>query len=226
MHLASSARARGSVVPCADHAGTKAFRLQPLSPEAKRQVLAGARWGSTACIKRQGLPKSLRARSPAGNGCIGGFCQEPSYPSASPGRLMRRTTRWAYSSRPMRSSNSRRRLDSIPITRPASPSHRKMAAVTVSRQMSKSASAGGALVSANRAFDISLTSPIRPAVPDRQTDDDLPPAEIARRMERGIRRFLNTPPQPHGKNPKTPPTPKAKERPPSKGRVHKGKTGR
>jgi hypothetical protein len=48
--------------------------------------------------------------------------------------------------------------------------------------------------------------------------------EIARRMERGIRRFLNTPPQPHGKNPKTPPTPKPEERPASKGRVHKGKT--
>ena len=26
----------------------------------------------------------------------------------------------------------------------------------------------------------------------------------AERMERGIRRFLNTPPQPHGKNPTTP----------------------
>jgi hypothetical protein len=45
MHLASSARARGSVVPCADYAWTKAFRLQPLSPEAKRQVLAGGAMG-------------------------------------------------------------------------------------------------------------------------------------------------------------------------------------
>jgi hypothetical protein len=55
--------------------------------------------------------------------------------------------------------------------------------------------------------------------PDDQLSDD----EIARRMERGIRRFLNTPPQPHGRNPKSPPS-KPKERPASKGRVHKGKT--
>jgi hypothetical protein len=47
--------------------------------------------------------------------------------------------------------------------------------------------------------------------------------EVARRMERGIRRFLNTPPQPRGKNPKDPPPPKPKERSASKGRVHKGK---
>ena len=46
---------------------------------------------------------------------------------------------------------------------------------------------------------------------------------IARRMERGIWRFLNPPPQPHGKNPRSPPL-KRKERPASKGRVHKGKT--
>jgi len=32
--------------------------------------------------------------------------------------------------------------------------------------------------------------------------------------------------RPHGKNPKSPPAPKPKERPASKGRVHKGKTGR
>jgi hypothetical protein len=48
--------------------------------------------------------------------------------------------------------------------------------------------------------------------------------ETSRRMERGIRRFLNTPPQPRGKNPKSPPSHKPKERPASKGRVHKGKT--
>jgi hypothetical protein len=35
-------------------------------------------------------------------------------------------------------------------------------------------------------------------------DDQLSEDEIARRMERGIRRFLKTPPQPHGKNPKSP----------------------
>jgi hypothetical protein len=56
--------------------------------------------------------------------------------------------------------------------------------------------------------------------------DDLPQEEIARRMERGLRRALNTPPQPHGKNPNSPPAPKAKERPASKGRVHKGKDAR
>jgi hypothetical protein len=57
----------------------------------------------------------------------------------------------------------------------------------------------------------------------KDTGDQYSPEETARRMERGIRRFLNTPPQPHGKNPKSPP-PKAKERPASKGRVHKGKS--
>jgi hypothetical protein len=31
--------------------------------------------------------------------------------------------------------------------------------------------------------------------------DQLPDDEIARQMERGIRRALSTPPQPHGKNP-------------------------
>jgi hypothetical protein len=56
-----------------------------------------------------------------------------------------------------------------------------------------------------------------------QDDDQLPDDEIARRMEGSIRRFLKTPPQPHGKNPTAPP-PKRKERPVSKGRVHKGRT--
>src|ERR1700731_4897496 len=46
---------------------------------------------------------------------------------------------------------------------------------------------------------------------------------IALQIQRGLRRALSTPPQPHGKNPTTPPIPKSKERPPSKGRVHKGK---
>lgn len=48
------------------------------------------------------------------------------------------------------------------------------------------------------------------------TDDE------AARAERGIRRLLNTPPQPHGKNPATPPQ-KRKARQPSKGRVRKAK---
>ena len=41
---------------------------------------------------------------------------------------------------------------------------------------------------------------------------------MAERFQRGLRNLLNTPHKPI--------TPKAKERPASKGRVHKGKTGR
>jgi hypothetical protein len=41
--------------------------------------------------------------------------------------------------------------------------------------------------------------------------EELPPEEIARRMERGLRRALSTPPQPHGKNPRTPAKPKVKK---------------
>jgi hypothetical protein len=59
---------------------------------------------------------------------------------------------------------------------------------------------------------------------DKADGDELGPQEIARRTERGLRKALNTPPRPHGKNPKSPPSPKRKERPVSKGRVHKGKT--
>jgi hypothetical protein len=55
-------------------------------------------------------------------------------------------------------------------------------------------------------------------------DEELAPPEIARRMERALRRAFSMPPQPHGKNPKSPPVPKPKERPASKGHVHKGKT--
>jgi hypothetical protein len=62
-----------------------------------------------------------------------------------------------------------------------------------------------------------------PLMEDKQTTDQLPDDEIRRRMERGLRRALSTPPQLHGKNPKSPP-PTRKERPASKGRVHKGKT--
>jgi hypothetical protein len=54
-------------------------------------------------------------------------------------------------------------------------------------------------------------------------DDQYPKKEIAERMERVVRRFLNMPPQPHGRNPKSPPA-KPKERPASKGRVHKAKS--
>jgi hypothetical protein len=56
-----------------------------------------------------------------------------------------------------------------------------------------------------------------------------PPAEpveihdepgMEERFQRALRKALNTPPK-H----RTAPTPKTKERPASKGRVHKGKTG-
>jgi hypothetical protein len=57
----------------------------------------------------------------------------------------------------------------------------------------------------------------------KDSDGQYGPEETARRMERGLRRAFNTPPQPHGKNPTTPPAPKPKERPAPKGRVHKGK---
>lgn len=42
---------------------------------------------------------------------------------------------------------------------------------------------------------------------------------MAERFQRGLRNVINTPPQP-----RKPPTTKAKERPASKGRVHKGKS--
>src|SRR3954452_9967385 len=55
-------------------------------------------------------------------------------------------------------------------------------------------------------------------------DGEYSPEETARRMKRALQRALNMPPQPHGPNPQTPPTPKPKERPASKERVHKGKS--
>ena len=50
------------------------------------------------------------------------------------------------------------------------------------------------------------------------SDDQLPDGEIARRMERGLRKALSTPPQPHGKNPKAPPPPRSQN---GRLRVHK-----
>jgi hypothetical protein len=50
-------------------------------------------------------------------------------------------------------------------------------------------------------------------------DDQYSDEETARRVERVTRRFLNMPPQPHGKNPESSPPPKRKERPASKDRV-------
>ena len=44
---------------------------------------------------------------------------------------------------------------------------------------------------------------------------------MAERFQRGLQRAFTMPHQPHAK-----PTPKPKERPAGKGRVHKGKTGR
>jgi hypothetical protein len=55
--------------------------------------------------------------------------------------------------------------------------------------------------------------------PDDQYSDE----ETARRRDEVVRRMAKMSPQPLGKKP-TAPTPKAKERPASKGRVHKGKT--
>jgi hypothetical protein len=55
-------------------------------------------------------------------------------------------------------------------------------------------------------------------------DAERSPDEISRRMERVVRRFMNMPPQPHGKNPKSPQPPNRKERQASKGRVHKAKS--
>jgi hypothetical protein len=48
------------------------------------------------------------------------------------------------------------------------------------------------------------------AEPDR--DPNLSDEEISRRMERGIRRFLSTPPQPHGRSPKEPTRPKRRKK--------------
>lgn len=54
-------------------------------------------------------------------------------------------------------------------------------------------------------------SPLNPEIHDEPG--------MAERFQRGLRNLLNTPPQP-----RKPAAPKAKERPASKGRVHKGKT--
>ncbi len=56
----------------------------------------------------------------------------------------------------------------------------------------------------------------KPENPDDQYSEE----ETARRAEAVIKRMLNTPPQP--RTPK--PVPKTKERPASKGRIHRGKT--
>jgi hypothetical protein len=55
------------------------------------------------------------------------------------------------------------------------------------------------------------------------SDDNYRDEEAARRRDEALRRALNTPPTPHKSVERTQ---KAKERPASKGRVHKGKTRR
>jgi hypothetical protein len=57
-------------------------------------------------------------------------------------------------------------------------------------------------------------------------EDQYSETEIARRMERSLKRAFMRPHQPQSAQPIPPRTPKAKTRPASKGRVHKGKTGR
>ena len=56
----------------------------------------------------------------------------------------------------------------------------------------------------------------------QRPNEDYSDEEAARRRDAVITRMLNTPPQPRRK--KSAPAAKAKERPASKGRVHKGKT--
>lgn len=46
-----------------------------------------------------------------------------------------------------------------------------------------------------------------PRMSEKRVDDQLSDDEIAQRMERGLRRALSTPPQRHGKNPKSQPPP-------------------
>jgi hypothetical protein len=58
---------------------------------------------------------------------------------------------------------------------------------------------------------------------DQRPNDDYSDEEAARRRDAVIKRMLNTPPQPRRKK-SAAPIPKPKERPASKGRVHKGKT--
>jgi hypothetical protein len=55
----------------------------------------------------------------------------------------------------------------------------------------------------------------------KKDDGQLPDDEIARRMERGIRRFMDMPPQPRGKNLKDQPS--RKERPTPKSRAREEK---
>jgi hypothetical protein len=57
-------------------------------------------------------------------------------------------------------------------------------------------------------------------------DDQFSDEETARRRDDTLRRALNTPHKPHRQKPTASPLSKPKERPASKGRVHKGKTRR
>jgi len=68
-----------------------------------------------------------------------------------------------------------------------------------------------------------LRHAILPAMSDQEQPDQLSDDEIARRMERSLQRAFTLAPKPHAKDPIPPRSPKAKTRPASKGRVHKGK---
>ena len=72
-----------------------------------------------------------------------------------------------------------------------------------------------------RGFDALLSAYILD-MKGKGDDDRYSEEETARRADEVIKRMLNTPPQPRT----TKPAPKAKERPASKGRVHKGKARR
>ena len=49
-------------------------QIEPLSPEAKHQVLAGGATGCYGLHLTTGQPRSLGARWPPGNGCVSGMC--------------------------------------------------------------------------------------------------------------------------------------------------------
>jgi hypothetical protein len=62
------------------------------------------------------------------------------------------------------------------------------------------------------------------AVNRSEDNDQYSPEESAKRLKRRFPGGFSSPPQPHGKNPKSSLPPKRKERPASKGCVHKGRT--
>jgi hypothetical protein len=73
-----------------------------------------------------------------------------------------------------------------------------------------------------------MRNPTKPpaSVPDTTEANEAAAMETAKRIMKRLAETPHSPHQPLGKQPskKASPTPKAKERPTSKGRVHKGKT--